>query len=64
MTTTDRVAVLQRNRSQHAAVVTVTAPEHVAKEAQKPEPDGEGLDAGAGARSAARKRTGVPECRS
>ena len=60
MTATGRVAVAQRNRSRHAAVVAVTAPEHVAKEAQKPEPDGEGLDAGAGARRAARKRTGVP----
>ena len=59
MTTTDRVAAAQRNRSRHAAVVAVTAPEHAAKEAQKPELDGEGLDAGAGARSAARKRTGV-----
>ena len=60
MTTTDRVAAAQRNRSRHAAVVAVTAPEHAAKEAQKPELDGEGLDAGAGARSAARRRTGVP----
>ena len=36
MTTTDRVAVAQRNRSRHAAVAAVvTAPEHAAKETQK-----------------------------
>ena len=35
MTTTDRVAVAQRNRSRHAAVVAVIAPEHAAKETQK-----------------------------
>ena len=31
MTTTDRVAVAQRDRSRHAVVVAVTAPEHAAK---------------------------------
>ena len=39
MTTTDRVAAALRNRSQHAAVGHDGAPEHAAKEAQKPAPE-------------------------
>ena len=40
MTTTGRVAVAQRNRGRHAAVVAVTAPEHAAKEGPEEKPDG------------------------